>query len=114
ATALSLPGEGPAAVLDITAHRLDREAERLLVVRGNPGVDRGAHGAALPGQKPPPALPRRTPCFTVPSRPPRGGGRCYPFRPGGSADSAGFQRSGNSSSIRLFGCVLTRPSTSRR
>lgn len=38
----------------------------------------------------------------------------YPFRPDGAAGSAGFQRSGSSSSIRLFGCVLTRASTSRR
>jgi hypothetical protein len=38
----------------------------------------------------------------------------YPFRPGGSVGSAGFQRSGRSSAIRLFGCVLTRPSRSRK
>jgi hypothetical protein len=52
--------------------------------------------------------------FSAVPEPAEGLAHIYPFRPGGSGDSAGFQRSGKRSAIRRLGCVLTRSITSRR
>src|SRR5512135_2330928 len=114
ADVLDTPRGVPATVPEISGHRLDLQAERLLVVRRDAGVQRGAHGQALPDQKPPPDRPRRTPRFAAPAAARVGLAVIYPFRSPGSGASAGSQRSGNNSSIRLLGCVLTRSSTSRR
>ena len=59
--------EIPTTTLDVNGRRLDLKAERLLVVRGDAGVQGGAHGPALPGRKPPPDRDDQTPCFTVPA-----------------------------------------------
>ena len=107
--------DNPATILDVSRHRLDLHPQGLLVVRGNPSINRDAHGPALPGQKPPPNRAAVKPLVSPRlDGPPSGVAVIYPFRPPGSGHSAGFHRSGNNSSIRLLGCVLTRSSTSRR
>ena len=60
------PSRGdPAAILDVSRHRLGLEAERLLVVGRGAGVKSGTHGLALPGQKTPSNRGGQTPCFTA-------------------------------------------------
>src|SRR5262249_8711466 len=58
-----LPREGPAPGLDINPHPLDLEAERLLVLRGKPGLKRRREWPAPPRQKPPAGAAAPDPLF---------------------------------------------------
>jgi hypothetical protein len=104
----------PLAVSQISRHCHDQQPERLLVVAQYAGIKRGAHWAAIPGQKTLAEPARSNPLSSAVFTPTEGLANSYPFRPGESDASKGFQQSGKSSAIRLWGCVLTRSSTSRR
>jgi hypothetical protein len=113
AKVLDLPGPHPVTVPEISRHRLDLQAARLLVVRRDPGVPRSAQGLGPPWPKPLAHAKWSNPLVPAVLTPHEGLADHYPFRPAGVVASGFPQRSGSSSSIRLCGCVLTRLRRSR-